>query len=74
MNVDKIHNGLELIIGVTFLLGIVTAILNVKLAGFTPLIWFLISIETVLVTICVEITTIRENRVGKGDVKRPRPA
>jgi len=25
MNVDKIHNGLEVIIGVTFLLGIVTA-------------------------------------------------
>ena len=70
MNVDKIHNGLELIIGVTFVLGIVTASLNVRLAGFTPLIWFLISIQSVLVTICVEITTIRENRVGKGCIER----
>lgn len=70
MNVDKIHNGLELIIGVTFLLGIVTAALNVALAGFTPLIWFLISIQAVLVTICVEVTTIRENRIGKGDSVR----
>ena len=69
MNVDKIHNGLECIIGVTFLLGIITASLNVKLAGFTPLIWFLISIQTVLVTICVEITTIRQSRVGKGSVE-----
>ena len=67
MNVDKIHNRLELIIGVTFVIGLVTASLNVRLAGSTPLIWFLISIETVLVTICVEITTIRENRVGNGD-------
>ena len=69
MNVDKIHNGLEFIIGVTFLLGIITASLNVKLAGFTPLIWFLISIQTVLVTICMEITTIRQSRVGKGSVE-----
>jgi hypothetical protein len=70
MNVDKTHNSLELIIGATFVLGIVTASLNVRLAGFTPLIWFLISIQTVLVTICVEITTIRQSRVGKGNVER----
>jgi hypothetical protein len=66
MNVDKIHNGLEVIIGVTFLLGIVTASSKLTLVGFTPIIWFLISIQTVLVTICVEITTIRQNRAGKG--------
>ena len=69
MNVDKIHNGLEVIIGVIFMLGIAIASKNVKLAGFTPLIWFLISIQTVLVTICVEITTIRQSRVGKGSVE-----
>ncbi len=51
MNVDKIHNGLEVIIGVIFVLGIAIASMNVKLAGFTPRIWFLISIQTVLVTI-----------------------
>ena len=66
MNVDRIHNGLEVIIGGTFVLGVVTASLKLTLAGFTPMIWFLISIQTVLVTICVEITTIRQNRVGKG--------
>ena len=66
MNVDKIHNGLEVIIGVTFLLGIVTASSKLTLAGFTPIIWCLISIQTVLVTICVEITTIRQNRTDKG--------
>ena len=73
MNVGKIHNRLELIIGVTFVLGIVTASLNVSLAGFTPLIWFLISIQSVLVTICVEITTIREDRFGKGRAERIGP-
>ena len=51
MNVDKIRNGLELIIGSAFLLGIVAASLKLTLAGFTPMIWFLISIQTVLVTI-----------------------
>ena len=44
MNVDRIHNGLVVIIGVTFLLGIVTASSKLTLAGFTPMIWFLISI------------------------------
>jgi uncharacterized membrane protein YjdF len=73
MNVGKIHNRLEWIIGVTFVLGIVTASLNVSLAGFTPLIWFLISIQSVLVTICVEITTIREDWVGKGHIERIGP-
>ena len=73
MNVGKIHNRLELIIGVTFVLGIVTASLNLRLAGFTPLIWFLISIQSVLVTICVEITTIREDRFGKGRAERIGP-
>lgn len=72
MNIDKIHNSLELIIGITFVLGIVTASLDLRLAGFTPLIWFLISIQMVLVTVCVEITTIREHLVGKGDVGGPR--
>jgi uncharacterized membrane protein YphA (DoxX/SURF4 family) len=67
MNVDKIRNGLEVIIGVTFLLGIFTASSKLTLAGFTPMIWFLISIQTVLVTICVEITTIRQNRAGRGE-------
>jgi len=66
MNVDKIHNGLEVIIGVTFLLGIVTASSKLTLAGFTPIIWFLISIQSVLVTICIEITTIRQNGACKG--------
>ena len=69
MNVDKVHDGLEVIIGITFLLGIVTASLKLTLAGFAPIIWFLISIQTVLVTICVEITTVRENLMGKRDIE-----
>lgn len=65
MNIDKVHNILEIIIGITFLVGVVTAVLNVSLAGFTPMIWFLISIQTVLVTICTEITTLREHYINK---------
>ena len=65
MSVDKIHNILELIIGIAFMAGMVTASLNMTIAGFTPMIFFLISLQTVLVTICVEITTIREHYIGK---------
>lgn len=65
MSIDRIHNILELIIGITFLVGVVTAALNVSLAGFTPMIWFIISIQTVLITICTEISTLREHYVGK---------
>jgi hypothetical protein len=65
MSVDKIHNILELIIGIAFMAGMVTATLNMTIAGFTPMIFFLISLQAVLVTICVEITTLREHYVGK---------
>ena len=65
MSINRIHNILELIIGITFLAGVVTAALNFSFAGFTPLIWFLISIQTVLITICMEISVLREHYVGK---------
>ena len=65
MNVDKIHNILEGIIGITFMAGLVTATLNMTIAGFTPIIFFLISLQAVLITICVEVTTIREHYIGK---------
>jgi len=65
MSVDKIHNILEGIIGITFMAGIVTATLNMTIAGFTPMIFFLISLQAVLITICVEVTTIREHYIGK---------
>jgi hypothetical protein len=65
MKINKIHNALECLIGVTFLTGVVTAALNITLAGFTPMIWFLISIQIVLITICTEITTLREHYLGK---------
>lgn len=65
MNTNKTHNMLEWVIGVTFLTGVVTAILNLSIAGFTPMIWFLISIQTVLVTICFEVTTLREHFIDQ---------
>lgn len=65
MSVDKIHNILEGIIGITFIAGMVTAALNMTIAGFTPIIFFLISLQAVLITICVEVTTIREHYIGK---------
>jgi len=65
MSVDKIHNILECIIGITFMAGMVTATLNMTIAGFTPIIFFLISLQAVLITICVEVTTIREHYIGK---------
>lgn len=61
MKVNKTHDMLEWMIGITFLTGLVTAVTKKTIAGFTPLIWFLISIQTVLVTICFEVTTLREH-------------
>jgi hypothetical protein len=65
MSINRIHNILELIISITFLAGVVTAALNLSFAGFTPMIRFLNSIQAVIITICTEISVLRERYVGK---------
>ena len=48
-------------IGLTsFVIGIVTAALNVSLSGFTPIIWFLIAIFCFIIVVCTEVVQLRE--------------
>jgi len=41
------------------LVGIGTAVLNINIGGFTPILWFLLAFWAVLIIICMEITMIR---------------
>jgi len=59
MDLRKWHDVIEWIMLAFFLIAVVTAALNFTIAGFTPLIWFLISIWWLLIIICMETTTIR---------------
>jgi hypothetical protein len=45
---------------IMFIVGVVTAAFDVTLGGFTPVIWFLISLWSLLMIICFEATQIRE--------------
>ncbi|UCC57833.1 MAG: hypothetical protein JSW14_05545 [Candidatus Bathyarchaeum sp.] len=53
------HNLLEVPVLVLLFIGIITAVLNVTVTGFTPIVWFLLSFWCVMVIICMEITMIR---------------
>jgi hypothetical protein len=44
-----------------FLVGVVTAIFKITIAGFTPAIWFLLSLWFLIMIICFEVTLIREH-------------
>ena len=57
--VTRYHNLLEIPVLVFLFIGIITAVLNVTISGFTPIIWFLLCFWCVLVIICMEITMIR---------------
>jgi len=42
-----------------FIVGIVTAALDVTVGGFTPIVWFVVSFGLILVIICMEVSMIR---------------
>lgn len=62
---------LQIVVAIVLVAGVVTAVFNYNLAGFTPSVWFLIAIVGVSLVICVEVTQIRENlqsrKLGKND-------
>ena len=60
MNLKKLHELFEWPAMIMFIVGVVTAGFNVTLSGFTPVIWFLISLWSLLMIICFEATQIRE--------------
>ena len=60
MNLKTLHDLFEWPVMITFMIGVVTAAFDVTLGGFTPVIWFLISLWTLIMIICFEATQIRE--------------
>ncbi|MCJ7696438.1 MAG: hypothetical protein MUO40_13575 [Anaerolineaceae bacterium] len=61
MRLEKLHDIWEWPVILFFIVGLVTAIFNITIAGFTPLIWFLISLWFLIMIICFELTMIREH-------------
>jgi hypothetical protein len=57
--VKLIRGILETLVVIFLLVGIITAVLNVTIGGFTPVLWFLLVFWCVLIIICMEITMIR---------------
>ena len=56
---NKYHDILEWIFMALFIVGIVTAALDITLSGFTPMIWFVLSFGVILIIICMEVSMIR---------------
>ena len=65
MSYKTLRNILEWWVGIFFIVGVITAALNLTLAGFTPIIWFLIVGLALLMIICTEVTQLREFFVKK---------
>ncbi len=56
---------MEWLFSILFIIGVVTAALNLNLAGFTPTVWFLMSVQPLLLIVCTEVTQLREGLVVK---------
>ena len=61
MSFKTLRNILEAVVMIAFFVGILTTALNLTFAGFTPTIWFLISLWALFLIICREVTQIREH-------------
>jgi hypothetical protein len=65
MSYRIVHDVMPWIFVVMFIVGIVTAILDLTLAGFTPVIWFLIGVIAILLVICNEVTQLSKHIMEK---------
>lgn len=61
MSFKTLRTILEWLVMIFLIVGVVTAVLNITLAGFTPIIWLLISLWALVMIICTEVTQIRES-------------
>jgi hypothetical protein len=57
----RYHNLLEWPLIIFFFIGIITTALNVTIAAFTPIMWFVLSFWFILIIICMEVSMIRAN-------------
>jgi hypothetical protein len=46
---------------ILLIVGVIAAVLNITLAGFTPLIWLVLSSWALIMIICTEVSQIRES-------------
>ena len=53
------HTVLEWVAMALLFMGIVTAIFDITLGGFTPIIWIVLSFGIILIIICMEVSMIR---------------
>jgi len=60
MNLKKWRDLFEWPVMIFLIVGIVTAALDVEIAGFTPVIWLLISFWFLFIIICMEVSMIRQ--------------
>lgn len=67
MSLKKLRDLLEWPVMIFLIVGIVTAIFNVTIRGFSPVVWFLISFWFLLIIICMEVSMIREHLERKQD-------
>jgi len=61
MDLRKWHDVFEWPVMILLIAGLATATFKLTIAGFTPVIWLLLSIWSLLIIICMEVTMIREN-------------
>jgi hypothetical protein len=63
----KVQRGRDIgrvLVVVLTIVGVVAAILNLTLGGFTPIMWFLLALIVLLVLTCHEVLTIRNYLEG----------
>ena len=60
MSYKTVRNIMEWLVSIMFIVGVVTAVLKLTFAGFTPIIWVLIAGLALILIICTEVTQIRE--------------
>jgi len=59
------HHFPRYLVAVLLIVGIVTAALDAKLGGFTPIMWFLLALADLLFITCREVLRIADNLESK---------
>ena len=61
MSYKTLRTILEWLVMILLIVGVIAAVLNITLAGFTPLIWLVLSSWALIMIICTEVSQIRES-------------
>ena len=61
MSFKTLRTILEWLVMILLIIGVIAAALNITLAGFSPIIWMLISLWALVMIICTEVTQVRES-------------